>query len=209
MNFSFTSPWYLLGLLGLALPILIHLLTRRQQTRLKFSAVYLLQQAQKRAVRKSRPNKLLLLLLRCLAIAFLCLALANPIVSSGGLENVLASRPSAHVFILDDSYSMTATSDQGTLFDRAKATLTELIEKLPGNHSLSLVLASNPARVVQNWTGDPGNNLEMVKGGPTFPSHHQHRQSSDGGGGSLKYRATREQTGFHSDRYGSERLGPG
>ena len=71
MNFSFTSPWYLLGLLGLALPILIHLLTRRQQTRLKFSAVYLLQQAKKRSVRKSRPNKLLLLLLRCLAIGFL------------------------------------------------------------------------------------------------------------------------------------------
>ena len=152
MNFSFTSPWYLLGLLGLALPILIHLLTRRQQTRLKFSAVYLLQQAQKRAVRKSRPNKLLLLLLRCLAIGFLCLALANPILSSGGLENVLASRPSAHVFILDDSYSMSATSDQGTLFDRATQTLTELIEKLPGNHSFSLVLASNPARMVQDWT---------------------------------------------------------
>lgn len=169
MNFSFTSPWYLLGLLGLALPILIHLLTRRQQTRLKFSAVYLLQQAQKRAVRKSRPNKLLLLLLRCLAIAFLCLALANPIISSGSLENVLTSRPSAHVFILDDSYSMSATGDQGILFDRAKETLTELIEKLPGNHSLSLVLASDPARIVQNWTGDPGKTMKWLKAAQ--PSH--------------------------------------
>lgn len=169
MNFSFTSPWYLLGLLGLALPILIHLLTRRQQTRLKFSAVYLLQQAQKRSVRKSRPNKLLLLLLRCLAISFLCLALANPILSSGGLENVLTSRPAAHVFILDDSYSMSATSDQDTLFDRATATLTELIEKLPGNHSFSLVLASNPARIVQDWTSDSGKALKWLKAAQ--PSH--------------------------------------
>ena len=175
MNFSFTSPWYLLGLLGLALPILIHLLTHRQQTRLKFSAVYLLQQAQKRSVRKSRPNKLLLLLLRCLAIGFLCLALANPILSSGGLENVLASRPSAHVFILDDSYSMSATSDQGTLFDRATQTLTELIEKLPGNHSFSLVLASNPARVVQDWTGDSGKTLKWLKA-----AHSSHRTTSIG-----------------------------
>ena len=173
MNFSFTSPWFLLGLLGLALPILIHLLTRRQQTRLKFSAVYLLQQAKKRSVRKSRPNKLLLLLLRCLAIGFLCLALANPILSSGGLENILASRPSAHVFILDDSYSMSATSDQGTLFDRAKKTLTELIEKLPGNHSFSLVLASDPARVVQDWTGDPGKTLKWLKAAQ--PSHRTTR----------------------------------
>ena len=169
MNFSFTSPWYLLGLLGLAIPILIHLLTRRQQTRLKFSAVYLLQQAQKRSVRKSRPNKLLLLLLRCLAIAFLCLALANPILSAGGLENVLTSRPAAHVFILDDSYSMSATSDQDNLFDRATTTLTELIEKLPGNHSFSLVLASNPARIVQDWTSDPGKALKWLKAAQ--PSH--------------------------------------
>ncbi|MDH5763956.1 MAG: BatA domain-containing protein, partial [Nitrospinota bacterium] len=69
MNFSFTSPVFLLGLLGLTIPVLIHLLTRRQQTRLPFSAVYLLRQVQKRSVRKSRPNRLLLLLLRCLAIA--------------------------------------------------------------------------------------------------------------------------------------------
>ena len=169
MNFSFTSPWYLLGLLGLALPILIHLLTRRQQTRLKFSAVYLLQQAQKRSVRKSRPNKLLLLLLRCLAISFLCLALANPILSSGDLENALISRPTAHAFILDDSYSMSATADQGTLFDRATETLAELISKLPGNHSFSLILASNPARVVQDWTGDPGKTLKWLKA--ARPSH--------------------------------------
>ena len=169
MNFSFTSPWYLLGLLGLALPILIHLLTRRQQTRLKFSAVYLLQQAKKRSVRKSRPNKLLLLLLRCLAIGFLCLALANPILSSGDLESFLTSRPSAHVFILDDSYSMSATSDQGTLFNRATQTLTELIEKLPGNHSFSLVLASNPSRMAQNWTSDKGSALKWLKAAQ--PSH--------------------------------------
>ncbi len=169
MNFSFTSPWYLLGLLGLALPILIHLLTRRQQTRLKFSAVYLLQQAQKRSVRKSRPNKLLLLLLRCLAIGFLCLALANPILSSGELQNTLMSRPSAHVFILDDSYSMSASSDQGTLFHHATQTLNELIEKIPGNHSFSLVLASNPARMIQDWTEDPGKTLKWLKA--ARPSH--------------------------------------
>ena len=140
MNFSFTSPWFLLGLLGLALPILIHLLTRQQQTRLRFSAVYLLQQAQKNSVRKSRPNKLLLLLLRCLAITFLCLALAHPILSSGGLDNLLVSRPSANVFILDDSYSMSAASDSGTLFQRATQTLSELIEQL------SLIHISEPTR---------------------------------------------------------------
>lgn len=163
MNFSFTSPWFLMGLLGLALPVLIHMLTRRQQTRIKFSAVYLLQQAQKRSVKKSRPNRLLLLILRCLAIAFLCLALANPILSSGGLENLLTSRPSANVFILDDSYSMSTQSDPETLFHRATEMLTGMIEQLPDNHSFSLVLASDPPRLVQDWTSDKASTLKWLK----------------------------------------------
>jgi hypothetical protein len=169
MNFSFTSPVFLLGLLGLTIPVLIHLLTRRQQTRLPFSAVYLLRQAQKRSVRKSRPNRLFLLLLRCLAIAFLCLALANPILSSGGLENILASRPSANVFILDDSYSMSAKSDSGTLFSRATEKLAELIDKLPGNQSFSVLLASDPAHMVQDWTSDKSSILKWLKAAQ--PSH--------------------------------------
>ena len=79
------------------------------------------------------------------------------------------SRPSAHAFILDDSYSMSAASNEGTLFDRATKTLIELIEKLPGNHSFSLILASNPSRTVQDWTGDPGQTLKWLKA--ARPSH--------------------------------------
>jgi len=81
MNLNFISPVYLLGLLGISLPILVHLLTRRRQTHIKFSAVYLLFRSEKRSIKRSRPNRLLLLLFRCLAIIGLSLALANPIFS--------------------------------------------------------------------------------------------------------------------------------
>ena len=83
MNLNFSSPLILFGLLGISVPILIHLLTRRQQKRILFSAVYLLLQSQKRSIKKAPPNRLLLLLLRCLGIAIFSMALANPFFSLG------------------------------------------------------------------------------------------------------------------------------
>ena len=154
MSLSFLNPVYLWGLAGLSLPVLVHLLTRRQQTRIRFSAVYLLFQAQKRSIRRSRPNRLLLLFLRCLGVALLCLALANPLFSFESLEGVVSGRPASNVLILDDSYSMAATDEDGTLFDRARATVTALVRSFPAHHHASVVLASDPPRVLQGWTRD-------------------------------------------------------
>ena len=131
MNLQFLSPWFLLGGLGITLPILVHLLTRRHQTRIRFSALYLLEQAQKRSIRRAQPNRLLLLLFRCLGILFLSLALANPIFSFGGPEEFLPSKPSANVLILDNSYSMSHQGQNQSLYDYAVNTLVALVEKLP------------------------------------------------------------------------------
>lgn len=164
MNLNFLSPMYLLGLLGIGVPILIHLLTRRQQKRILFSAIHLLFQSQKRAVRKSVPNRLLLLLIRCLGIALLSLALAHPIFSFGGPADLLSSVSSANVFILDDSYSMGGQSGDSTLYANAVAALLPPLRKISGgDHLYSLVLASAPARVLQEWTNDPSIAEKILK----------------------------------------------
>ncbi|MFQ5716579.1 MAG: BatA domain-containing protein, partial [Nitrospinales bacterium] len=155
MNLDFASPLYLLGLLGISLPVLVHLLTRRQQTHIKFSAVYLLFQSQKRSIKRSKPNRLLLLLIRCLAIAGLSFALANPIFSFGETDEFLSSTPSANVFILDDSYSMATRAKDETLYARALQALTDTFKRTSPDSSFSLVLASSPARTLQDWAPDP------------------------------------------------------
>ncbi len=154
MNLSFLSPIYLLGLLGIAVPVLIHLLTRRQQKRLRFSAVYLLFKSQKRSIKKSTPNRLLLLLIRCLAVALLSLALAHPLFSFGGPADLIPVKPSANVFILDDSYSMALSSGDKTLYDKAVHAVLKPIGKIPAGSAFSIVLASQPTRVLQGWTED-------------------------------------------------------
>ena len=154
MSLNFSSPLFLFGLLGISIPILIHLLTRRQQKQIRFSAVYLLAQSQKRSIRKSRPNRLLLLLARCLAIALFSMALANPLFSFRQSEAFLSASPSSIVFILDDSYSMGILAKDKTLFDSALEYISKGLKKSADNSEFSLVLASSPARVEQDWTSD-------------------------------------------------------
>ncbi len=163
MNLNFLSPIFLFGLLGIAIPILIHLMTRRQQTRIRFSAVYLLLQSKKRAVKKSTPNRLLLLLIRCLGILLLSLALAHPIFSFSGPADLLPDSPSASVFILDDSYSMGFRSEEGTVFNQAVSRLLKPVGKIPAKSVYSIVLASSSTRLLQDWTEDPTLAAKLLK----------------------------------------------
>ncbi len=154
MSLNFSSPLFLYGLLGIAVPVLIHLLTRRQQKHIRFSAVYLLIQSQKRSTRKSRPNRLLLLLARCLAITLFSLALADPFFSFRQSEAFLSATPTSIVFILDDSYSMGTQAGKRTLFDHALEFVFEGVKQAPDKSEYSMVLASSPARIKQDWTLD-------------------------------------------------------
>jgi hypothetical protein len=154
MSLNYSSPMFLFGLLGMAIPVLIHLLTRRQKKQIRFSAVYLLAQSQKRSSRKSKPNRLLLLVARCLAIALFSLALADPFFSFKQSEAFLPNSPTSIVFILDDSYSMGVRADKNTLFDHAQKFVAQEMKQTPNNSEFSLVLASAPARIEQSWTLD-------------------------------------------------------
>jgi hypothetical protein len=163
MNLNLTSPIYLLGILGISIPILVHMLTRQQKKRIKFSAVYLLFQAKNRTVKRARPNRLLLLFLRCLGIIFLCLALSNPLFSFGGKEEFKYSAPTANVIILDDSYSMGHKSKANNLFTKAIEVLESIVENSSLNSSYSLVLAAQPSTIKLDWTSDQGRIKTLLK----------------------------------------------
>ena len=163
MSLNFLSPIFFFGLLGIAIPILIHLMTRRQKKHIRFSAVYLLFQSQKRSVKKAAPNRLLLLLIRCLGILLLSLALAHPIFSFSGPADLLPASPSASVFILDDSYSMGMRSEDDTVYARAVSALLKPIGKIPAKSAYSIVLASSSTRLLVDWTEDSSLAEKLLK----------------------------------------------
>ena len=163
MSLNFSSPFFLFGLFGVSVPILIHLLTRRQQKHVRFSAVYLLFQSQKRSVKTSNPNRLLLLFLRCLGIALFSLALANPFLSLGNSEVLRNNSPTSYVFIVDNSFSMRTQVKEKTLFDLATQFLSKLLTQIPDGSEFSLVLASQPAHISQGWIKQKNSFDKLVK----------------------------------------------
>ena len=163
MTLNFSSPIFLFGLLCVSIPIFIHLLTRRQQTQIKFSAVYLLIQSQKRSIKRAPPNKFLLLLLRCLTIAFFSLGLSHPLFSLGKPNISLTKTPSDNVIILDDSYSMGWKSEKDTVFNLAKNLASQTINQLTEGSSIYLILASKPKKIVEGSGNNPKTLLKKLK----------------------------------------------
>ncbi|QPJ66522.1 MAG: VWA domain-containing protein [Candidatus Nitrohelix vancouverensis] len=168
MELSFLSPLFLFGAIGASVPVLIHLLTRRQQKHIRFSAVYLLKRSQKRSIKRATPNRLFLLILRCMAVALFSMALAGPVFNPP--SNAGAVSGGTVVFILDDSLSMrTQTAKESTLYREAVETLSTLIQNLSPDTQYGIVRASSPAKILQPLTVDKKARAVYLKGSsPSF-----------------------------------------
>src|SRR5512139_1017222 len=120
MALRLLAPLNLLAALAVAVPIAIHLLQRRREATVDFPAVRFLLLAQRRAARHLRVRRLLLLLVRCLAVLCFALLLARPVVQAPGAA-FREGEPGFTALILDTSLSMTALSADGsTRFDAAR-----------------------------------------------------------------------------------------
>ena len=99
---GFLHPWLLAGLAAAGIPIVLHLLERREPPTVVFPAVRYLIAATEQHQRRLRLQNWLLLLLRTLFIVLLVLAAAGPTVRAG---HVAGHAPSAMVIIVDNSAS--------------------------------------------------------------------------------------------------------
>tara|TARA_R110002073_G_scaffold279026_1_gene442828 strand:+ start:65547 stop:66800 length:1254 start_codon:yes stop_codon:yes gene_type:complete len=75
---SFLNPTYLWALLGLLLPIAIHLWSKKEGKTIKIGSIELLRESESKQTSSFRPNELVLLLLRMFIIALVTLVLAEP-----------------------------------------------------------------------------------------------------------------------------------
>jgi Aerotolerance regulator N-terminal/von Willebrand factor type A domain len=137
---SFLSPWFLLGAVTAAVPIVLHLLKREPEPRVRFSAVKFLKLAPVEHSEKRRIRELLLLALRVAALILLALTFARPFIASG------AAIGNAHatVIALDTSYSMSAPG----AFERARQLAREAIEHTPAGELVGVVTFADTAQMV-------------------------------------------------------------
>lgn len=111
---QFKHPELLWALLLLLLPIIIHLFQLRRFKKTAFTNVKLLQEVVSQSRKSNRLKKWLLLFARLGLIAAAVLAFAQPFQAS---EQALTQKEM--VIYLDDSFSMQARDDEGTLFEKA------------------------------------------------------------------------------------------
>jgi len=123
---GFLHPLWLWALPATALPLVLHLLARRQPPTVPFPAVRYLQQVTREHQRRLKLQHWLLLLVRSLLILALVLAAAAPTVARNGLPG---HAPAALVLILDNSPSSGAvaggTPALAPLRDAARAVLAK------------------------------------------------------------------------------------
>jgi hypothetical protein len=126
-GFFFLNAKFLFGLLAVAVPLLIHLFTRRRAKRLEFSSVTFLRDIARRETRRLKVRNLLLMLLRMGAIAAFVLAMARPAVR-GPLARGDGSV--SVVVVLDNSASMGVFRQGRPLFSHACEVARQILERL-------------------------------------------------------------------------------
>ena len=115
---NFIAPEFLYALGFLAIPILIHLFNFRRYKTVQFSQVRFLKSIKQQTQSTSRLKHILVLISRCLAIAALVFAFAQPFLST---EEPDATVGTAGVIVyIDNSFSMQASAEVGSLLDVAK-----------------------------------------------------------------------------------------
>ncbi len=123
---SFLNPYFLFGLLAIAVPIIIHLFNFRRYKKVYFTNVRFLKEVQQETKKKSQLRHLIVLALRILAIASLVLAFAQPYIPLS--QNTTNPQAVNYISIyLDNSLSMQAEGGRGSLLEEAKVKASEII----------------------------------------------------------------------------------
>ena len=154
---SLLAPLFLMGLLGLAVPVFIHLIQREKKRVVKFPSLMFLERIPYSSVRRRRIHNWALLLLRLAALALVVLAFSRPYfirpqrtVTGTGAREV--------VILLDRSYSM----GYGDRWTKAKEAARKAASGLSLSDRASLVLFDANAEVAVRSTEDKGRILAAI-----------------------------------------------
>ncbi len=135
---SLLAPLFLLGLLGIGLPLWLHRLQTQNPKRMQISSAMLLDQSERRLHVQKKLRFLLLLALRIALLALLALAFAQPLWKLAG-QSILGSKARLHLILLDTSLSMSASGRM----DAARAAAEDIIGGLGGGDRALLVAAGS------------------------------------------------------------------
>ncbi|MBE9490097.1 MAG: BatA domain-containing protein [Bacteroidetes bacterium] len=122
---QFKHPELLYALLLLLIPIIVHLFQLRRFQKVEFTNVQFLKQVTLQTRKSSQLKKWLTLITRLLLLAAIIFAFAQPYTSK--LQNLKTNTET--VIYLDNSFSMQAKGDKGTLLKRAIQDIIDVLDE--------------------------------------------------------------------------------
>lgn len=145
---TFLNSIILAGLVAVALPLLIHLLTRQKLKKVSFSSVSFLRLLQTQKMRRVRLREILLLILRTLILLLIVLAFARPALKGSFASGVRAHARTTVAILLDNSMSMSRETPRGSVFQQAKDRAAEVVDLLKEGDEAFLILFSDAPTLV-------------------------------------------------------------
>lgn len=151
---GFLAPLMLIGVLGLAVPIAIHLIGRRRAKVVPFAALDFLLATKRRTARRFRLRERLLLLVRAVACAAIALALAKPYTSCARKGPRVTRGPQAAVLVIDDSFASGYLLDGSPWLRRATDEARRILTQLGPEAEVAIVRAAEAADHPSEMTRD-------------------------------------------------------
>lgn len=150
---TFLHAAFLAGTLAVAVPIILHLVMRKQPRRLEFPALRFIKQRESTNRRQVKLRHWLLLALRCAVILLLAFALARPsiVTSSGVLGDQEA--PVAAALVFDTNPRMQYRQQNQSRLEVARETGQWLLAQLPRESDVAVVDSASGTAV---FAVDPG-----------------------------------------------------
>ncbi|MEM8733244.1 MAG: BatA domain-containing protein [Planctomycetota bacterium] len=144
------------GFLLVGVPILIHLINMLRHRRVEWAAMDFLLESHRKNKRWVTFKQWLLLASRMLAMLLMVMMLAKWVSASEWL-NWFGGRTTHHYVLLDDSYSMSESLEDGSAYEDALQALNGLVQsigKRQGQHQLTLVRWSRATLALSEKTGE-------------------------------------------------------
>jgi len=146
--FSFLNPFFLYFAAAAAVPLVLHMMQRRRVVVVPFSTIRFLKMAQKRSSNRIRMENFLLWVLRTLLMLALSIAFAMPLMRTAAFGKFLGRTKRDVAIVIDASYSMGYQTGKETVFDKAIACASSVIEGLDDGDRICIFLANDDVKQV-------------------------------------------------------------
>jgi hypothetical protein len=142
---EFLAPLMLIGIGGVALPIVIHLIGRRRARKVRFAAIDFLLGSDRKVKRRLRLREILLLFARILACLAVPLALAKPFTACEAAGPIVARGPQAAVLVVDNSFASGYQIGGEALLSRSRERARRILDQLGPEAEVAVVAAAEGA----------------------------------------------------------------